>query len=448
MKKTNLIVLCIIIFLVTIPAKTPVPPAADHTKNIEGAKQEILDWVCDKLNNNYVYPDTAKKMESFVRKKAKKGEYRKLKTVDTFVGTLSRDLRSVCKDRHLRVYIDKHLPPPDTATTEEKEKEAAARREQYRLNNYDFKEIEHLPGNVGYLRFDSFRNALYAGDTAVAALNFLANCDALIIDLRYNGGGDASMIQLMLSYFFDEPVHYNNMYIRNKNKTNQNWTSAHVQGKKMTAMDLYILTSRRTFSAAEEFTYDLKNLGRATVIGETTGGGAHPVEYQYLRKYDLALKIPFGRSYNPKTGIDWEGTGIEPHIKAEKEKAFDLAYTLALKTLHERLGESGAVNYKWYYEYRKAVTEPLDVEKAVMERYAGTYGPVKIMLKDNTLLIREPGANDYKKMLAIDKNLFAIKDQPDVRAMFEMDEGGTVKALQAIFFNGGTQRIPKGKEKE
>ena len=153
---------------------------------------------------------------------------------------------------------------------------------QLRRENFYFERVERLDGNVGYLDFRQFVDARLAGATAVAAMNFLSNCDAIIIDLRQNGGGEPSMIQLLTSYFFDEPKHINSFYVRYSDSIEQFWTQAYVPGKKMPDVPLYVLTSSYTFSGAEEFTYNLKNLKRATIIGETTGGGAHPVSDRYF----------------------------------------------------------------------------------------------------------------------------------------------------------------------
>jgi len=163
-----------------------------------------------------------------------------------------------------------HVPelsiPMQRPDPEEEKKRKEQKIKQWEIESYYFKKVERMDGNIGYLRFDGFASTLYAGDTAVAALQFLKHCEAIIIDLRYNGGGGADMIQLILSYFFEERTHINSWYIRREDKTDQSWTSTYVPGKKLLDTDPYILTSSRTFSAAEEFIYDLKNLDRATLV--------------------------------------------------------------------------------------------------------------------------------------------------------------------------------------
>src|SRR5262249_36093703 len=193
--------------------------------------------------------------------------------------------------------------------------EQAHFREFLRTSNCGFEKIERLPGNVGYLEFRQFAPPGICADTASAAMNFLANADAVIIDLRRNGGGDPAMVALISSYLFDaEPVHLNDLYFRPDNSTRQWWTLPYVPGKRLgSKKDVFVLTSKRTFSAAEEFTYNLKSLNRATIVGETTGGGAHPGGSRRINDH-FAIWVPSGRAINPITKTNWEGTGVTPDI--------------------------------------------------------------------------------------------------------------------------------------
>lgn len=229
-------------------------------------RAKIVDRVSAALNEHYVFPDVAKKMEAGIRQKLKAGAYDKIANSAELAEVLTRDLREVSKDKHLGVRYAPSQPPeldssgpPSPATREKLHSELA-------FVNFGFEKVERLAGNVGYLDLRGFVGAELAGETAISAMNFLSNSDAVTIDLRKNGGGEPSMVQLITSYFFDQPTHLNNFYIRKGNVTQQFWTSAHVVGKRMTDVPVYVLTSQRTFSAAEEFTYDLKNLKRATIL--------------------------------------------------------------------------------------------------------------------------------------------------------------------------------------
>ncbi len=285
----------------------------------------IVDSVAAALLRTYIFLETAEEMADLIRTRAAEGAYAGHAAPLDFVGQLTADLQSVSHDLHLRISV--RQPSNVAAERLSPEEQIRQRNESLRRENYRFQKVEILPGNIGYLKFNNFIEAELAGPTAVAAMNFLANVDALIIDLRDNGGGSPSMIQLLSSYFFAEPVHLNSFYIRQTDEWEQYWTYAHVSGPRLTDTPLFILTSSRTFSAAEEFTYNLKNLERATIIGETTRGGAHPVTGVTFQFEGIAIGVsrPYGRAVNPITGMNWEGTGIEPHIAVPADRALDRA---------------------------------------------------------------------------------------------------------------------------
>lgn len=169
-------------------------------------------------------------------------------------------------------------------------------------------------------------------------MNFLANTSALIIDLRKNHGGEPALVALMCSYFFAaEPIHLNSLYWRATESTQQFWTLPYVPGKRYLNKPVYVLTSHETFSGAEEFTYNLQNLKRATIIGETTGGGAHPGDIYQLDAH-FEIFIPTGRAINPISGTNWEGVGVLPDIETPQEEALNVAHIMALKKVLESIG--------------------------------------------------------------------------------------------------------------
>ncbi|MCP5104341.1 MAG: S41 family peptidase [bacterium] len=227
--------------------------AAEKAPTLDAKKRKaIINSVGKAMTEHYVFADIGKKMETHLHKQLKKGAYKKITDPVDLAQKLTDDLRDICHDKHLRVRFQPE--PPRRREGAPVDHGAIQKRIDY--NNAAFQKVERLTGNVGYLKLDGFIPAEYGGETAVAALNFLAGTDALIIDLRENGGGAPSMIQLISSYFFEESVHLNSFYIRKGEKTKQFWTQANVRGKRMTGVDIYVLTSKWTFSAAEEFTYN------------------------------------------------------------------------------------------------------------------------------------------------------------------------------------------------
>ena len=401
-------------------------------------QSEIIDSVTQALNEVYVFPDVAKKMEKHLRKQYKNKKYKDLTSLMEFSQKLTEDLQEVSHDRHLRVMFmpDEMLAQfaGDTLTDEEKQREL----EEGRGDNFCFKEIKLLDGNIGYVDLRCFSGATDAGATAVAAMNFLAYTDAIIFDLRQNGGGSPSMIQLITSYFFHEPVHLNSFYIRKSDSTQQFWTHAHVQGPRMTDVDIYVLTSSYTFSGAEEFTYNLKNLERATIIGETTGGGAHPIEGKVFANLNIGMSLPFGRAVNPITGTNWEGTGIAPHIAVPQEQALDVAHLEALKKLLEKTEDTDRkAQLEWAIEGKNVKLNPVTVEASELRKYAGQYGPRKFWVEDGILYYQREDRPKYA-LIPMGDHRFMLEGLDYFRIQFVVDEGGEFNEMIGQYDNGRT----------
>jgi hypothetical protein len=303
----------------------------------------IIDGAVKALSENYVFPDVAKKMEQAVRERMKRKEYDNITSAENFASTLTAHFREVSRDKHLRVrYSHEALPNFDP------HEESAAERERQRAwasaRNFGFEKAERLDGNIGYLELRGFMDAELAGETAAAAMTFLANTDALIIDLRRNGGGQPEMIALLSSYLFDKRTHLNDIYFRAENRTEEFWTRETVAGKRFgESKPVYVLTSSYTFSGAEEFSYNLKNLKRATIIGETTGGGAHPVRPHRINDH-FSIGVPFARAINPITKTNWEGTGVKPDIETPASQALKVAQLAALKKVAEKTPDQQRAN--------------------------------------------------------------------------------------------------------
>jgi C-terminal processing protease CtpA/Prc len=194
--------------------------------------------------------------------------------------------------------------------------------------NCGFVRAEQLPGNVGYIKFNMFADTDMCAATASAAMTFVAGTRALIIDVRENGGGSPGMVAFVSSYLFDRRTHLNDLWTRRTGETKEFWTSDSVSGRRFGGTKpIYVLTSARTFSGAEEFTYNLKNLKRAIIVGETTGGGAHPVSGHRIDEHFM-IGVPFARAINPITHTNWEGVGVKPDIIVPAHDALETAQAL------------------------------------------------------------------------------------------------------------------------
>lgn len=289
-------------------------------------RSRVIAGVVKNLNVYYVDLRLAQRMSEEIQSNDKRGAYSAITDPATFADRLTTDLQAVSHDRHLRVrYSSSTLPPDGQMPTAE---QAAEFRKSLEHSNCGFGKAEVLSHNVGYLKFDIFPDPAICGPTVVAAMNFLAHVDAIIFDLRDNHGGDPKMVAFLASYLFDRPTHLNDLYSRRDDFTSQYWTVPYVPGPKLTDKPVFVLTSRKTFSGAEEFAYDLKNLKRATIVGERTGGGAHPVMGRRIDDH-FAIGVPFARAVNPITKTDWEGMGVQPDIAVSSEAALTRAQQVA-----------------------------------------------------------------------------------------------------------------------
>lgn len=333
MKKALIFIFPLIIALISSGSLFAQP--SDEMTIDAAARTQIIENLFKEMNAAYIFPEVAKNMETDVRSRLKNGEYDKITNAGDFAKKLTEDLRGISKDKHIGVRFSNRVIPVRTANDQPTAAEIEEQKMMMRLNNYGFVKVENMRGNVGYIDFRGFTDPELGAETVTAAMNFVNNSDALIFDLRQNGGGDPAMVALICSYLFgDKPVHLNDLFMRAGNRTEQFWTKPEKAAKKYTDKPVYVLTSNRTFSGAEEFSYNLKNLKRATIVGETTGGGANPGENYRLSDH-FEVFIPTGRAISPITKTNWEGTGVEPDVKVPQNQALKTAYLLALNKLLE-----------------------------------------------------------------------------------------------------------------
>lgn len=405
----------------------------------------VVDSIAKFMTERYVFPDKGKEMGDLVIANLKAGNYDDIEDPIAFSQKLSEDLLTVNNDKHIGVmYMPKRIAMMQAADEDEDNTELEdLEKRRSEFSNYQFEEIKILPGNVGYLKFNGFMDASVAGPTAVAAMNFLSNTDALIIDLTENGGGSPSLIQLISTYFFEGSEHLNSFYFREADETKQFWTLTHVPGEKMPATDIYVLTSSGTFSGAEEFSYNLKNLKRAIIVGETTGGGAHPVS-AYIINDNFIVRVPFGRAVSPITKTNWEGTGVEPDVKTTKAMAFDMAYMMALDSLMKtEENKNVKAELQWAYLGLKAKLNPIVLDKKTMNAYVGTYGPRSITLEEGVLYYQREDRPKYK-MIPMAEELFFFDDISYFRLKVIMENGKAI-AVEGQYDNGRMDRNERTK---
>jgi C-terminal processing protease CtpA/Prc len=288
--------------------------------------RELVEESVRLLRTRYVFPEKAAAAAAIIEASLAAGEYADLD--EAALGErLTAQMFDVCADKHLRV----RPRDPDAAAVPSADEIDVLMKAQEQAHNYRIARVERLDGNVGYIDLRGVADPSAGGPAIAAAMELVAHTLALIIDLRRNRGGSPDGVTFWNSYLFpDSMTHLNSIFDAESGRTKQFWSLPWLPGRRYTDRPVFVLTSDITFSAGEEFAYNLKALGRATLVGETTRGGAHPTTFFPLSA-SMEITVPIARSINPITGTNWEGTGVEPDVAMPAGKAYDEAYRRALR---------------------------------------------------------------------------------------------------------------------
>ena len=255
---------------------------------------------------------------------------------------VTEDLQSVNGDRHLRLLFHEEYLPERQPGDDTEEYAAMTRWAQQTCGG--IAQLRRVAGNIGHLELRPvIFPAVISAEAIAAALTLLAYTEALILDVRGCLGGDPSTVAFLISYLWDdEPVQLTSLQRRGEQELRQSWTQAYVPGPRFgRTKPVYVLTSAATFSGGEQVAYDLQQLGRATLIGERTRGGAHPREGFRVHPH-LEATIPVARTVNPISGGNWEGVGVGPDIETTAGEAFTAAHRLALDHVIAQGGPAAA----------------------------------------------------------------------------------------------------------
>jgi hypothetical protein len=401
-----------------------------------------VEGIGQALENTYIYEDMAQEMATLLREKLRAGVYGGIDDGVEFARVLTEDLRSVANDLHLGVQM-RHVHAgqgSDAESVEEGEADAHGSVEDRRRANFGIRKAEILEGNVGYLAIEGFEGGPEAGATVVAAMNFLGNTDALILDLRRNGGGGPSVIQMVFGYLLDEPTHIMGFYARENDTHEQFWSPPYVPGPSLADVPVFVLVGPRTFSAAEAFSFSMQTLRRGVVVGERTPGGSHPVRPIPISGTDFVVHVPFARTVDPRVDSDWEGTGIIPDIPTSGEDALETAHLEALATLRD--GGSDP-------DRRRALSMILDRRHAeltapalgleALAEYEGEYTgevEVEIVMREGQLIMNIQGRR-FSSLTFLGDDRFALEGSIG-QLNFQRDDGGLVSGFEARMGESGS----------
>jgi hypothetical protein len=293
-------------------------------------KEQSIQKLSHLINDFYVSPEIANLTVKHLELLLKEGHFKQFKNDITFAAALTKSVQEINNDKHMRISANKPYKEPKNSS-EGRAEEILGYLEWSRTYNAGFNTVKVLEGNVGYLDLRGFAGLDKGKPMADAYMKLISNCDAIIVDLSQNGGGEPSMVQYLCSYFFDQKILLNSLYWREGARTQEFWTIDSVGGVKMPDVPLFVITSNGTFSGAEEFSYNMQTQKRATLVGQTTGGGANPGSRKMINE-NLNVFIPLGKAINPITKTNWEGVGVIPEVKTSIEESFNKAHELAKKS--------------------------------------------------------------------------------------------------------------------
>jgi hypothetical protein len=326
------------------------------------SQKVVINALSEKLRAYYVYPDIAEQIVVHLRNSLDKGEYSDISDGELFALALTMHMQEVNHDEHLWVRWHPESLPDFEGQLRLDQEWQEAQKLRASLDNFGVYQLERLPGNIGHMDIRYFHRATWGADTIRAAMSFVTDMNALIIDLRECTGGYPDMIALFSSYLFEgPPIHLNSIYWRDEEFTQEYWTRSDIPGRRFVGKSVYILVSKMTFSAGESFASILQTRQRARVIGEKTGGGAHPGASYRIHPHFEAF-IPVGRAFDPLTGKDLEGIGVLPDICLPQEHAFLAAYHLALNGILEAVDGSLSEPSKALVEEARTAFTDLNIQ--------------------------------------------------------------------------------------
>ena len=406
------------------PASTERPPA----KLSPAENRRAAEALAEIIRTQYVLEDVAIRSAEELLQRTHDGAFDEPRTPKQLAELLNAAVREITGDGHMAVRYepdfnveDDYTPKPETG----------------RIHNFGVREAKRMDGNIGYLRFSGFHFPEVGVEPFAAATTLLANTDVVILDLRENGGGSSLMSQIVMSYFLgSEPTQISSMWRRTPEFEKQRWTLPVLPGRRLDRQALYVLVSEATFSAAESVAYDLQALGRATIVGERTGGGAHKIDYpSFYPGYRVQMSVQ--RVINPVTGTNFEQVGVKPDIVCPPSEALDRAVLAAIELrLPIETDETIRIELRWARDEANARLHPIGLSDEHRSGLVGAYGRERIILRNGVLWCQRDDLDPWRmEVMAADS--FRFPEVTNYRVRFERDEtDGKVLRLIGKYLSG------------
>jgi retinol-binding protein 3 len=396
----------------------------------------LVDSLAAQIHRFYILEAEAAKMSGYLKKRYKEGHYNDIGDPHLLAGLLTSDVLSVYQDEHFHVEYNPAMANEISGNIDDVPKMVAEKLEIERTRNFGFKKAEVLSGNIGYLEISSFsRLNKFSKATANAALDLLSNSDALIIDLRYGIGGSPDMVNHILGRLFKERTHYSDIYIRSEKVSLPYWTTPDSIPGRLADIPLFVLTSYKTFSAAEGLAYALQSMKRATVIGEVTRGGAHTVTYRPLSS-GFITDLPFGRAIDPVSKKSWEGIGVIPDVKTTADKALEATEEIIFsKAIANSKDSSEIKKLRWQQELLRSLNHPLPIDSAALSPLAANYGAFELTLSNGSLYYQKKGKAKFL-LLPMSANTFRPKGNDTFVVEISKNPAGLVTGIITRYDDG------------
>ena len=403
-------------------------------------RRDVIDTITAQVERIYVDADTGRMIAGKVRERLRAGAYDSVADPSRLAQLLTADLRSVNHDLHLNVSYSTGNPGGGGRAG------GGALAFLGKSNHFALGRVDVLPGNIGYMEINGFSVDQAARDVIVGALKYLQTTDAMIIDLRRNRGGDANLVNFLISHFTG-PDTLASLTVKTRagNRSYTRYTMASVPGPRRPDVPLYVLTSRATGSAGEDCAFVLKNLKRATIIGDRTAGAGHNVSI-IPSGHGFQTGISFSRVSDPRTGQEWEQVGVQPDVKVDVNTALDVGQSMALKALATKADDAQRALIGLFLESVDARVRPHEVSAARLAAYAGEYeGNRRLSVHDGRLIYEAPIGGLVETLVALSDSVFVASSQ--ARLVFEHGAGGRT-TLRVRGTDGATSTFAKTAEKQ
>ncbi len=427
----------------TQPAPPPPAPAAAQRSLTMAERREVIENIATAAAGRYVDPAGGAKLGAYIRERLRSGAYDAVSDPIEFSSMVTRDLRTAVRDVHLRaVYEPNRVQPnvriPTTGRNAALGGAAGPRSyaridarsvEQVARTNYGFDAVQRLDGNVGYLKITRFVPLDLSTGTAKAAMDFLANTDAVIVDLRSNIGGSPELVQQIMSYFTGPKlIQLVAHYIRDGDQTNRLMSLARVPGKRMTGKPLYVLTDALTASSSEMFAYIAQRKKLGMVVGETSSGAGNGGN-MIPAGSGISFFVPLARVVD---GPGWEQTGVKPDLPVDPDQALETAYKAALEKLIAGATDPAVKREReWALELATA-SERKSGMAANLSDYEGQFGTRGFKVRNGRLMV-VPATGEPERLIRTNAETFRLDN---ARYTFDRGSDGRVTGVKVETLSG------------